>query len=194
MHTYANTGWLEVIAGCMESGKTEELRRRIRRALIAGKRVAVFVCAAHDANVEGFRVSTRDGRAVRAVPVTDTQVIKASVGDAIEVVAIDEVHFFDNGIVGLLHELADAGREVIVAGLDQDFRGRVFGPMGRLLAEAEVVDKLYAICSQCHGKASRTQKLVDGRPAGRTSPTIENPASTRYEPRCRACHMVPEDS
>lgn len=194
MHTYANTGWIEVIVGCMESGKTEELRRRVRRALIAGKRIAAFVYAPKDAEVAPFRVTTRDGRSLSAVPVSSTHEIRNAVREAIEVVAIDEIHFFEDDIVDLLHELADSGREVIVAGLDQDFRGRAFGPMGRLLAEAEVVDKLYAICAQCHGKASRTQKLVNGRPAAMGSPTVETDKTARYEPRCRACHMVPEES
>lgn len=194
MHAYANTGWIEAIVGCMESGKTEELRRRIRRALIAGKRIAVFTYAQPDNTDACFQVSARDGRFVQAVAATNPDQIRAAVGDAIEVVAIDEVHFFDDSIVDLAHDLASAGCEVLVAGLDQDFRGRTFGPLGRLLAEAEVVDKLYAICTQCHGKASRTQKLVGGRPADAASPTVATGAAVRYEPRCRACHMVPEGS
>lgn len=191
MHPYSNTGWIEVIAGCMESGKTEELRRRVRRALIADKRIVVFTCASSEVSARPFDVRTRDGKSVSARPVVSAEEIEEAVSPGVEVVAIDEAHFLDTDLLRVAAQLAEDGCEVLCAGLDTDFRGRTFGPMGDLLAEAEVVDKLHAICTQCHGKATRTQRLVAGRPAPAESPVVQGLRRTHYEPRCRACHMVP---
>lgn len=192
MHLYSNSGHVEVIVGCMESGKTEELRRRIRRALIAHKSVAFFVCAPPGIRTTPPSVATRKGQRITAVLVTRADEILAAVQPDTQVVAIDEAHFFDDRIVDVVRDLASEGKEVIIAALDTDFRGRTFGPVGHLLAEADVVDKLYAVCTQCHGRATRTQRLVDGRPAITTAPTVQTAGLVSYEPRCRACHLVPE--
>lgn len=184
-------GWIEVIAGVMFSGKSEELMRRVRRALIARKRVQVF--KSHlDARYAGlFAVSSHDGRSLEAIPVDSSAQIAQQLDPAVQVVAVDEVQFLDDGIAPLAAALADRGRRVILAGTDTDFRGEPFGAMPRLMAQAEVVDKLHAICVLCGGPASRNQRLIEGRPAAWDSPTIMVGGADSYEARCRACHVVP---
>ncbi len=184
-------GWIEVIAGVMFSGKSEELIRRVRRALIAKKRVQVF--KSHlDARYAGlFSVSSHDRRTVEAIPVDSSQQLVQRLDPTAQVVAIDEAQFLDEGVVRAATALAERGRRVILAGLDTDFRGEPFGPMPQLMAVAEVVDKLHAICVLCGAPASRTQRLLDGRPAPYESPTIMVGAADSYEARCRACHEVP---
>ena len=184
-------GWIEVIAGVMFSGKSEELMRRVRRAMIARKRVQVF--KSHlDARYGGVhRVSSHDGRMLEAVPVDSSAQIAQRVDPAAQVVAVDEAQFLDDGIVALATGLAERGRRVILAGTDTDFRGEPFGAMPQLMAVAELVDKLHAICVLCGMPASRNQRLVDGRPAPYDSPTIMVGGSEAYEARCRACHQVP---
>jgi thymidine kinase len=185
-------GWLEVIAGVMFSGKSEELIRRVRRALIAKKRVQVF--KSHlDARYAGlFSVSSHDRRTVEAIPVDSSAQLVQRLDPTAQVVAIDEAQFLDDGVVRAATALADRGRRVILAGLDTDFRGEPFGPMPQLMSVAEVVDKLHAICVLCGAPASRTQRLLDGRPAPYNSPTILVGAADSYEARCRACHEVPQ--
>jgi thymidine kinase len=184
-------GWVEVISGVMFSGKSEELIRRIRRSVIARKKVQVF--KSHlDARYAGiYHVSSHDGRSVEAMPVDTTDQIAARLLPSTQVVGIDEAQFLDNGIIGLVSALAQKGMRVIVAGTDLDFRGEPFGPMPQLLAIAELVDKLHAICVVCGGPASRNQRLIDGRPARYDSPTIMVGGQETYEARCRACHKVP---
>lgn len=184
-------GWIEVVAGVMFSGKSEELQRRVRRALIARKRVQVF--KSHlDARYGGLhRVSSHDGRMLDAVPVESAAQIARHLDPQAQVIAVDEAQFLDDGIVPLATSLAERGRRVILAGIDTDFRGEPFGPMPALMALAEVVDKLHAICVLCGNPASRTQRLIDGRPATYESPTIMVGGSESYEARCRACHVVP---
>jgi thymidine kinase len=184
-------GWVEVISGVMFSGKSEELIRRIRRSVIARKRVQVF--KSHlDARYAGiYQVSSHDGRTIEAIPVDTTDQIVTRLSHATQVVGIDEAQFLDNGIVSLVTSLAQRGLRVIVAGTDLDFRGEPFGPMPQLLAIAELVDKLHAICVVCGGPASRNQRLIDGRPARYDSPTIMVGGQETYEARCRACHKVP---
>lgn len=184
-------GWIEVVAGVMFSGKSEELQRRVRRALIARKRVQVF--KSHlDARYGGLhRVSSHDGRMLDAIPVESAAQIGQRVDPQAQVIAVDEAQFLDDGIVPLVTSLAERGRRVILAGIDTDFRGEPFGPMPTLMAIAEVVDKLHAICVLCGNPASRTQRLIDGRPAPYDSPTIMVGGSESYEARCRACHVVP---
>ena len=184
-------GWVEVISGVMFSGKSEELIRRIRRAVIARKKVQVF--KSHlDARYAGiYQVSTHDGRTVEAIPVDTTDQIATRLLATTQVVGIDEAQFLDSGIVGLVTSLAQRGLRVIVAGTDLDFRGEPFGAMPQLLAIAELVDKLHAICVVCGGPASRNQRLIDGRPARYDSPTIMVGGQETYEARCRACHKVP---
>lgn len=184
-------GWIEVIAGVMFSGKSEELVRRVRRAVIARKRVQVF--KSHlDARYAGlYSVSTHDGGTVEAEPVDSSEAVVRAVRADTEAVAVDEVQFLDDGIIAAANELADRGVRVMLAGIDMDFRGLPFGPMPTLLAIAEIVDKLQAICVVCGGPASRNQRLVNGRPALWDSPTIMVGGRESYEARCRHCHRVP---
>jgi thymidine kinase len=184
-------GWIEVIAGVMFSGKSEELIRRVRRAVIARKRVQGF--KSHlDGRYSGiYAISSHDGRSVEAVPVDSSAQIAQSLDPMAQVIAIDEAQFLDESIVELTASLAARGRRVIVAGTDTDFRGEPFGPMPQLMAVAEVVDKLHAICVLCGSPASRNQRLVEGRPARYDSPVIQVGGMESYEARCRACHQVP---
>jgi thymidine kinase len=192
MYHGTRPGWIEVIAGVMFSGKSEELLRRVRRAVIARKRVQLF--KSHlDSRYGGVqRISTHDGIQVDAVPVDSSLEIMGRVKPDTEVVAIDEVQFLDEGIVGVAGTLADRGVRVVLAGLETDFRGEPFGAMPQLLAVAEIVDKLHAICVVCGDPACRNQRLVDGRPALYDSPTILVGGSESYEARCRHCHRVPK--
>jgi thymidine kinase len=185
------SGWIEVIAGVMFSGKSEELIRRVRRAVIARKQVQVF--KSHlDARYAGlYSVSTHDGKTVEAEPVDSSEEIMSRRRPETEVVAVDEVQFLDEGIVSVANTLADQGVRVVVAGIDMDFRGMPFGPMPTLLAVAEIVDKLQAICVVCGDPASRNQRLVNGEPALWDSPTIMVGGRETYEARCRHCHKVP---
>jgi thymidine kinase len=187
----ASGGWMEVIAGSMFSGKTEELLRRVRRATIARKRVQVFKSHLDDRYAGLWAVSSHDRRTFEATPVDSSTQILLRLDPMAQVIAIDEVQFLDEGIVKVVSDLADRGRRVIMAGIDTDFRGEPFGPMPQLMAMAEVVDKLHAICVLCGSPASRTQRLLEGRPAPYDSPTIMVGAADSYEARCRACHQVP---
>jgi thymidine kinase len=184
-------GWIEVIAGVMFSGKSEELLRRVRRAIIARKRVQVFKSHLDGRYAGVFAVSSHDGRTVDAVPVDSSAQIAQCLDPMAQVVAIDEAQFLDNGIVDIATSLAARGRRVILAGTDTDFRGEPFGPMPNLMAVAEMVDKLHAICVLCGGPASRNQRLVEGLPARYDSPVIQIGGRESYEARCRACHQVP---
>ncbi|MBX3001275.1 MAG: thymidine kinase [Caldilineaceae bacterium] len=191
MHFQSPVGWLELICGSMFSGKTEELLRRIRRAEIAKKQIQIFKPRLD--NRYGLeRVASHNGVARNdAVVVEDAQTILTLVRPDTEVVAVDEVQFFDWAIADACSILADQGKRVLMAGLDQDFRGEPFGPMPLLMALAERVDKLQAICVVCGGTASRTQRLIDGRPARYDDPIIFVGGSESYEARCRDCHQVP---
>ena len=175
----------------MFSGKTEELLRRVRRAEIARKKIQVFKPAI-DNRYGQVRVASHNGVAREdAVVVACAAELLAQVRPDTDVVAIDEVQFFDMAIADACDELADRGMCVIVAGLDQDFRGEPFGPMTQILARAERVDKLNAICVSCSASASRTQRLIDGKPARYDDPVILVGGSESYEARCRSCHEVP---
>ena len=184
-------GWMEVVAGSMFSGKTEELLRRVRRATIARKRVQVFKSHLDDRYAGLWSVSSHDRRTFEAIPVDSSAQILLRLDPMAQVVAIDEAQFLDAGIVQVASSLADRGRRVILAGIDSDFRGEPFGPMPQLMAVAELVDKLHAICVLCGAPASRNQRLIGGKPAPYESPTIMVGAADAYEARCRACHMVP---
>ncbi len=187
----ARGGWIEVIAGVMFSGKSEELLRRVRRATIAKRRVQVFKSHLDERYSGVFQVSSHDGRAAEAVPVDTAAQIAERVRADTQVVAIDEAQFLDERIVPLATELAGRGMRVILAGTDTDFRGEPFGSMPELMAIAEIVDKLHAICVRCGNPASRNQRLVGGRPALYSSPTIMVGGEEAYEARCRSCHEVP---
>jgi len=184
-----STGWIEVICGSMFSGKSEELIRRVKRAEIARQKVQVFKPAI-DTRYEDREVVSHDGNKVSAYMVEKAEDILTELLPDVQVIAIDEGQFFDDGIVKVCQTLADNGKRVIVAGLDQDFRGEPFGPMPELLAVAEKVDKLQAICMVCGGPASRTQRLINGEPAYYDDPTILIGAEDVYEARCRDHHVV----
>ncbi|MCB9158424.1 MAG: thymidine kinase [Caldilineaceae bacterium] len=191
MHHQPSGGVLELICGSMFSGKTEELLRRVRRAEIARKRVQLFKPRI-DNRYGISRVVSHNGVAREDVIVVEraTDILSRLNRDT-EVVAVDEVQFFDWKIADICDDLADRGLRVIAAGLDQDFRGEPFGPMPLMLAIAERVDKLWAICVACGAPASRTQRLIDGRPARYDDPVIMVGGSESYEARCRDCHAVP---
>ena len=191
MYHGTRPGWIEVIAGVMFSGKSEELLRRVRRAVIARKRVQLFKSHLDERYGGVQRISTHDGAQVDAVPVDASAEIMRRVRPETEVVAVDEAQFLDQGIVTVATALADRGVRVILARLETDFRGEPFGAMPELLAVAEIVDKLHAICVVCGDPACRNQRLVDGHPARYDSPTILVGGSESYEARCRHCHRVP---
>jgi thymidine kinase len=191
MKKSAKDGWIEVISGVMFSGKSEELLRRVRRALIARKRVQVFKSHLDDRYGGVYSVSSHDGQHVEAVPVSSSVQIAEGLLHEVDVVAIDEAQFLDMGIVKVANSLADRGVRVVVAGTDMDFRGEPFGPMPHLMAVAEKVDKLQAICVRCGELATRNQRLIDGRPAPAEGPTIQVGGAESYEARCRRCHEVP---
>ncbi len=184
-------GWIEVISGVMFAGKSEELIRRVRRSVIAKKKVQVF--KSHlDVRYGGvFTISSHDGMLVEAEPVQASLEIMERVRPDTEVVAVDEAQFLDAGIVRVANALAGRGVRVILAGTDSDFRGEGFGAMPELMAAAEIVDKLYAICVVCGGPATRNQRLINGRPAPYDSPQIMVGGRESYEARCRHCHQVP---
>ncbi len=191
MHNLARPGTIEVIAGVMFSGKSEELIRRVRRARIARRRVQVFKSHIDDRYAGVYRVSSHSGAEFEALPINDAAEILRVTRPDTELVAIDEAQFLDGDIVAVVTALAERGVRVIVAGTDTDFRGEPFGQMGPLMAVAEHVDKLSAICVVCGDLACRNQRLVDGKPARYDSPTIQVGGSEAYEARCRRCHRVP---
>ena len=191
MYHGSRPGWIEVITGVMFSGKSEELIRRVRRGIIARRRVQVFK-SHFDTRYGGlFSVSSHDGRELEAAPVDSAAEIFRLVRPDTELVAIDEAQFLDPEIVTVASALAARGVRVLVAGTDTDFRGEPFGSMGNLMAVAETVDKLQAICVICGDLATRNQRLVDGKPARYDSPTIMIGGQESYEARCRHCHRVP---
>jgi len=193
MHDYpGHEGWVEVISGVMFSGKSEELLRRVRRAVLARKKVQLF--KSHlDERYGGLQVvTTHDGTQLRSEPVSVAAEVMERVRADTDVVALDEVQFLDDGIVAVVNHLADEGRRVLVAGTDMDFRGQPFGPIPALLAIAEKVDKLHAICVRCGNLATRNQRLIGGLPAPAEGPTIHVGGLESYEARCRRCHEVPQ--
>ena len=189
MYSKPGSGWIEVVCGSMFSGKTEELIRRVRRAQIARQKVQVFKPAI-DTRYAEREVASHNGMQWEAVPVEDTAQLRELIEPDTTVVALDEVQFFDDSVVALCEELAHQGMRVIAAGLDMDFRGEPFGPVPALMARAERVSKLQAICVVCGGPASRTQRIINGQPAAYDDPVILVGADETYEARCRGCHEV----
>ena len=173
-------GWIEVITGGMFSGKSEELIRRIRRAEIARQRAQIFKPVI-DARFDVKRIISRDNRGLDATAVVNSEELRSKIVFGIRVLGIDEVQFFDPGIVNVCMEMADAGVRVIAAGLDQDYLRRPFGPMPALLAVAEYVSKMHAVCVRCGGPAHYTQRVAGG------NSQIEIGDNT-YEARCRVCY------
>jgi thymidine kinase len=182
-------GRVELICGSMFSGKTEELIRRIRRAVIARQQVQVYKPAI-DTRYHEERVTSHNGLDFRARPISSAKGILTDLAPETTVVAIDEVQFFDPEIVYVCETLADQGKRVICAGLDTDFRGVPFGPMPDLMARAEEVNKLHAICVVCGEDANRTQRLINGKPAAFDDPVVLVGAAEVYEARCRRHHEV----
>jgi len=183
------SGRIEVICGSMFCGKTEELIRRVRRAVIAKQKVQVFKPIIDD-RYTLERVTSHNGQNIEAQPIASPTEISALLRRDTTVIAIDEVQFFDSSVVMVVDELAQRGLRVICAGLDMDFRGECFGSMPELLCRAEEVMKLHAICVVCGETASRTQRLVNGSPARYDDPIIMVGAQEVYEARCREHHVV----
>ncbi len=190
MYMMKQSGWVEVICGSMFSGKSEELIRRIRRATYAKMSIRVFKPVI-DNRYDDESVVSHNGTSVMARPIKRAEEIFDNIDDSTEVVGIDEIQFFEENIVDIVEELANRGILVIAAGLDTDFRGEPFGPMPRLMALSESVTKLNAICPVCGSPATRTQRLINGKPASYNDPVILVGASESYEPRCRHHHEVP---
>jgi thymidine kinase len=183
-------GSIEVVCGSMFSGKTDEMIRRLIRATIARQKVQVFKPAI-DVRYAAEKVTSHAGANFAAIPVEKAAEIKSKLENDTTVVGIDEAQFMDEEIVAVVQELAQRGVRVLVAGLDMDFRGEPFGPMPILISKAERVDKLHAICMVCGDEASRTQRLVNGKPARYDDPVVIVGASEMYEARCRIHHEVP---
>ncbi len=181
-------GHIEVITGGMFSGKSEELVRRLRRAVIARQRVQVFKPST-DVRHEPGRLITRDQRELAASSVRDTCELRAQLEADVEVIGIDEAQFFDDALAQLASELADRGIRVIVAGLDQDYLRRPFGPMPEILALAEYVDKMHAVCVRCGAPAHYSQRISGG------GEQVQVGDTDSYEARCRRCYIPfrPED-
>ncbi len=187
-----NQGRLEVITGPMFCGKTDELLRRLRRAIIAKQKIQVFK-PGFDIRYSNEKVTSHAGNEYEASPLENITEISALLLNDVTLVAIDEAQFFDEDIIPVVQDLVERGFRVIVAGLDMDFRGEPFGQMPKLLAQAEIVDKLHAICMVCGEEATRTQRLVNGNPAYYDDPIIIVGASEMYEARCRMHHQVPSE-
>jgi thymidine kinase len=198
--TVSARGHVQVISGCMFSGKTDELLRLLRRAEIARRRI-LLVRPTIDDRTELEVVRSRSGAAFQSKAVHDPAEIEALAKDAwADVIAIEEAQFFPVGLVEVVEQLAGAGRTVVCCGLNTDFRGRPFGPMPSLMAIADGITSLTAICTVCGEEATRTQRLIDGRPAGADEPVVvvgglasDSPTPRRetYEARCRAHHELP---
>ena len=184
------SGSIEVICGSMFSGKTEEMIRRLRRATIAKKNVQVFKPAI-DTRMNEEKVISHAGLDFEAISVKSSGEILKHLKDDTSVVGVDEAQFFDDGIVDVIESMANSGIRVIVNGLDMNFRGEPYGCVPLLMARAEKVDKLHAICMVCGEQASRTQRLVNGKPAHYDDPLVVIGAEELYEARCRLHHKVP---
>jgi len=185
-------GWIEVVFGPMYSGKSEELIRRIRRAKIAKQKVQVFKPEV-DNRYSRNSVVSHCGEKEEGIAVKNSSDILRLLDEDTDVVAIDEAQFFDEGIINVVTYIADRNKRVICAGLDMDFRGEPFGPMGELASISEFVDKIQAICMVCGNQATRTQRLINGKPAKYSDPIVLVGATESYEARCRKCHIIPKE-
>lgn len=185
-------GWIEIIVGPMYSGKSEELIRRIRRAKIARQKVQVFKPEI-DNRYSIDDIVSHCGEKEEAIAIKNSEEILGFLKRDIDVIAVDEVQFFDDNIINILTKISNGGKRVICAGLDMDFRGEPFGCVPKLMAIAEFVDKLQAICMCCGNPATRTQRLINGKPANYNESVILIGAKESYEARCRKCHCVPKD-
>lgn len=190
MYQELQKGWVEVITGPMFAGKSEELIRRVKTLSYTKMKIIAFKPAIDD-RYDKTAIASHDGAKYEAYAIKNAQSILELVKPDTQVVAIDEIQFFDMSIVKICEELADRGIRVIAAGLDLDFKGEPFGPMPELLARAEFVTKLSAVCTVCGCAATRTQRLIDGKPADFNDPIIKVGAKENYEARCRKHHIVP---
>ena len=190
MYLTQKDGWIEVITGPMFAGKTEELIRRIRRLQFAKQNIVVFKPAIDTRYAESEVVSHNDSR-TKSICIKKASEIMEHISLDTNVVAIDEVQFLDEDSVEICEYLANHGIRVIVSGLDRDFRGEPFSFMPKLLSIAEYVTKLSAICVKCHTPATRTQRIINGKPAKFYDPIILVGAQDSYEARCRNCHQIP---
>ncbi|MEZ0327515.1 MAG: thymidine kinase [Fimbriimonas sp.] len=182
-------GKIIVITGSMFAGKSEELIRLARRSLYARKRVQVFKPVLDD-RYDQTMVVTHMGVKHEALPVANVAELEKRIDKETDVILIEEAQFFDESIVQLAENLADEGKEIVLAGLDQDFRRQPFGPMPRLLAIADEVVKLRAICMKCGAPASHTYRMIDGKPASWNDPIVLIGATESYEARCRRCYQI----
>ncbi len=189
MYENYHSGWIECICGSMFSGKSEELIRRLRRGLYAKQNVKVFKPSIDNRYSEEAVVS-HNGNQLDAISIEhSSQILKYDL-QGIDIIGIDEVQFFDNEIVSVAQKLAEEGYRVVVAGLDMDFKGVPFEPMPEMMAVAEIVTKLQAVCAVCGSPSSRTQRLINGEPAHIDDPIILVGADESYEPRCRDHHIT----
>ena len=188
-HEDKSRGSIEVICGPMFAGKSEELLRRINRLIYAKKNFVVFKPNL-DNRYSETEVVSHNKKSHKAISISNSSELAKYINDKTEAVCIDEVQFFDEGIIDVIEELANKGLRVIVAGLDMDFKGDPFSVVASLLARAEEVTKLTAICVCCGKEATRTQRLINGVPASRKDPVVLVGASDSYEARCRHCHVV----
>lgn len=186
-------GKIEVITGCMFSGKSEELIRRLKRAKIAKQKVKVFKPSI-DTRYSIVEVVSHAGDKIEAIPIASSKDILNQIDKDTDVVGIDEAQFFDNEIIDVLRKLSKEGIRVVVAGLDMDFRGEPFGPMPFIMAIADEVLKLHAICTVCGEDATMTQRLINGEPASYNDPVVMIGASETYEARCKLHHYVKGDN
>lgn len=192
MYRPIHHGYIEVVIGPMYSGKSEELIRRLKRAKIAKQNVVAFKPSI-DNRYSDEDVVSHSGASIDAIPIKSAKEIYNYIDGDTQVVGIDEVQFFEDEVVDISIDLADKGIRVITAGLDMDFKGEPFGPTPRLLAVAEFVDKLQAVCVICGNPAHRTQRLINGSPAKYNDPIILVGATESYEARCRQCHVIIDD-
>ena len=191
MYNQYREGWIEVICGCMFAGKTEELIRRINVLSYARKNILVFKPKIDD-RYSTTEIASHAGSKVPCIVISEAKEILDHVNYDTDVVAIDEVQFFDEDVVDICEYLADSGLRVMVAGLDKDFRGEPFGVLPDLLTRAEFVTKLTAVCAKCGAHATRTQRIINGKPASFNDPIVLVGAKEAYEPRCRHCHEIVE--
>ena len=191
MYNQYREGWIEVICGCMFAGKTEELIRRINVLSYARKNILVFKPKIDD-RYSTTEIASHAGSKVPCIVISEAKEILNHVNYDTDVVAIDEVQFFGEDVVDICEYLADSGLRVMVAGLDKDFRGEPFGVLPDLLTRAEFVTKLTAVCAKCGAPATRTQRIINGKPASFNDPIVSVGAKEAYEPRCRHCHEIVE--
>ena len=187
-HQYKE-GYIEVICGCMFAGKTEELIRRIHVLSYAKKNIRVFKPKI-DNRYSETEIVSHSGKKIKCHVISKPKEILELMDRNDEVIAIDEAQFFDESLIEVCDYLADGGKRVMLAGLDTDFRGEPFGIMPQLMTKAEFVTKLTAVCAKCGAPATRTQRLINGKPANFDDPIILVGEKESYEPRCRHCHEV----